>query len=213
MLHEGPEAKRGVRNRVLAWGLADFEDPELASTVHALARERWEIGLHASLASTETPERIVTEKNKLEAILGDRVDGVRQHHLRLRLPDRWDQFAGAGFVYDTSFGFRHTWGFRAGSAFPFTLAGSKGVLQLREVPLHIMDSTLASSQNAWAECTQALDAVQSVGGVLTVLFHQRYFDSHNYPGYADLFQRLVAEAQSRHAWIAPVREVVKVWFE
>src|SRR5205823_845466 len=28
MLHEGPEAKRGLRNRVLAWGLADFDDPE-----------------------------------------------------------------------------------------------------------------------------------------------------------------------------------------
>ena len=213
MLHEGPEAKRGVRNRVLAWGLADFEDPELSSTVRALARERWEIGLHASLASTVRPERIVTEKSKLEAIVGDRVDGVRQHHLRLGLPDRWDQFAGAGFAYDTSFGFQHTWGFRAGTAFPIPLAGSKDVLQLCEVPLHMMDSTLAFPQNAWAECTRALDAVQSVGGVLTVLFHQRYFDSHNYPGYADLFERLVAEAQSRRAWIAPVREVVKVWFE
>ncbi len=211
LLHEGPEAKRGLRNRVLAWGLADFEDPELASIVTSLANERWEIGLHASLASTVSPERIALEKRKLEAIVGVKVEGVRQHHLRLRLPDRWDQFARAGLAYDSSFGFRHTWGFRGGTAFPHLLAGTKDALPLHEVPLHIMDSVLAHYHDAWTECLRALDAVQAVGGVLTVLFHQRYFDSRNYPGYADLFERLIAEARGRRAWIAPVGEVMKAW--
>ena len=211
MLHEGPEAKQGIRNRILAWGLADFENPELASTVISLAREGWEIGLHASLASTASQDRISLEKRKLEAIVGGKVHGVRQHHLRLLLPDRWDEFAGAGLAYDSSFGFRHTWGFRGGTAFPYFLAGSKNILPLREVPLHIMDSALARSHDAWAECTQALDAVQSVGGVLTVLFHQRFFDSRNYPGYADLFERLIAEAKRRQAWIGPAGEVLRAW--
>jgi len=211
MLHEGAEAKRGLRNRVLAWGLADFEDPELASTVTSLARERWEIGLHASLASTMSPARISLEKRKLEAIVGLKIEGVRQHHLRLQLPERWDQFARAGLGYDSSFGYRHTWGFRSGTAFPHLLAGSHAVLGLHEVPLHIMDSALAPAPDAWAECMRALDAVQAVGGVLTVLFHQRYFDSRNYPGYADLFERLIAEARGRRAWIGPVGEVMKAW--
>ena len=55
------------------------------------------------------------------------------------------------------------------------------------------------------------EARQGVGGVLNVLFHQRYFDSRNYPGYADLFERLIAEARGRRAWIAPVGEVMKAW--
>ena len=211
MLHEGAEAKRGLRNRVLAWGLADFEDPELASIVTSLAHERWEIGLHASLASTVSPERISVEKRKLEAIVNVKVEGVRQHHLRLRLPDRWDQFARAGLAYDSSFGFGHTWGFRGGTAFPHLLAGTKDALPLHEVPLHIMDSVLAHYHDAWTECLRALDTVQGVGGVLNVLFHQRYFDSRNYPGYADLFERLIAEARGRSAWIAPVGEVMKAW--
>jgi len=211
MLQEGAQAKRGPRNRILAWGLADFEHPELASTVVALAQDRWEIGLHASLASTAALDRLVLEKQKLEAIVGKNVDGVRQHHLRVKVPNRWDEFTRAGLVYDSSFGFRHTWGFRAGTAFPYSLAGSKDFLPLHEVPLHIMESTLASSDDAWGECVRALDAVESVGGVLTVLFHQRFFDAGNFPGYAELYERLVAEARRRGAWIGPGREVVRAW--
>lgn len=211
MLHEGPEAKRGLRNRALAWGLADFEDPEIASTVTSFARDNWEIGLHASLASTLSPDRIPLEKRKLEAIVGRKVNGVRQHHLRLHLPNRWDEFARAGLVYDSSFGFAHTWGFRGGTAFPHLLAGSKDVLSLHEVPLHIMDSALASCYDAWAECMRALDAVQSVGGVLTVLFHQRYFDLRNFAGYADLYESLILEAKRRHAWVATAGDVTGAW--
>ena len=74
-----------------------------------------------------------------------------------------------------------------------------------------MESTLASSDDAWAECVRALDVVESVGGVLTVLFHQRFFDVGNFPGYAELYERLVAEARRRGAWIGPVREVVRAW--
>ena len=74
-----------------------------------------------------------------------------------------------------------------------------------------MESTLASSDDAWGECVRALDAVESVGGVLTVLFHQRFFDAGNFPGYAELYERLVAEARRRGAWIGPGREVVRAW--
>ncbi len=213
MLHEGPEAKQGLRNRALAWGLADFENPELASTVTSLARDNWEIGLHASLASTVSPDRVALEKRKLEAIVGGKVDGVRQHHLRLRLPYRWDEFARTGLAYDSSFGFRNTWGFRGGTAFPHLLAGSESVLSLHELPLHVMDSALASSHDAWAECAQALDAVESVGGVLTVLFHQRYFDARNFPGYRELYESLIFEAKRRRAWVATAGEITGTWFQ
>ncbi len=211
LLHEGPAAKRGPRNRLLAWGLADFADPNVAAISQSLSREGWEIGLHASLASTESVERLALERRQLESILGAKVTGVRQHYLRLRLPERWDEFSREGFLYDASFGFRDTWGFRAGSAFPYRLAGSGGVLSLREVPLHIMDSTLAASDDAWGECLRAMDAVQSVGGVLTILVHQRYFDVRNFPGYAELYEQLLEEARRRGAWIARLQDVVRAW--
>jgi hypothetical protein len=211
LLHEGPEAKRGLRNRVLAWGLADFEDPEVAAVARSLSQGGWEIGLHASLASTESVDRLASERRKLESVLGAPVTGVRQHHLRLRLPERWDEFSKEGFVYDASLGFRDTWGFRAGTAFPYRLAGSSGLLGLEEISLQIMDSTLASCDDPWGECIRAMDMVQSVGGVLTVLFHQRFFDSRNFPGFVDLYERLLQEARARGAWIARAGDIVEAW--
>jgi len=213
LLHEGPEAKRGLRNRILAWGLADFMDPEVGSVVRSLSHERWEIGLHASLSSTESRPRLALEKRELESILGGTVNGVRQHHLRLRLPKRWEEFADAGFRYDASFGFRNDWGFRAGTAFPYCLAGSDALLPIEEISLQIMDSTLARYDDPWGECLRALDAVQSVGGVLSVLFHQRYFDEWNFPGYAKLYEALIAEAKRRGAWIATAGEVAGAWLQ
>ena len=211
LLHEGPEAKRGLRNRILAWGLADFMDPEVASVVRSLSDDGWEIGLHASLSSTESRLRLALEKRELESLLGGTVNGVRQHHLRLRLPNRWEEFADAGFRYDASLGFRNAWGFRAGTAFPYCLAGSDGLLPIEEISLQIMDSTLARYDDPWGECLRALDAVQSVGGVLTILFHQRYFDEWNFPGYAELYESLIAEAKRRGAWVATAGEVAGAW--
>ena len=211
LLHEGPEAKRGLRNRILAWGLADFMDPEVASVVRSLSHDRWEIGLHASLSSMESHLRLALEKRELESVLGGTIDGVRQHHLRLRLPSRWEEFADAGFRYDASFGFRNAWGFRAGTAFPYRLAGAHGLLPIEEISLQIMDSTLARYDDPWGECVRALNAVQSVGGVLTILFHQRYFDEWNFPGYAELYESLIAEAKRRGAWVATAGEVAGAW--
>ena len=211
MLHEGPEAKRGLRNRILAWGLADFKDPEVASVVRSLSHDGCEIGLHASLSSTESRQRLALEKHELESVLDGTVNGVRQHHLRLRLPNRWEEFADTGFQYDASFGFRETWGFRAGTAFPYRLAGTRGLLPIEEISLQIMDSTLERYDDPWGECVRALDAVESVGGILTVLFHQRYFDERNFPGYAELYESLIAEAKRRGAWIATAGEVAGAW--
>ncbi len=212
VLHEGREGEMtGLRGRLLSWGLADFAQPELAQEVQSLAENGWEIGLHASLSSVGRPSRISSEKRLLEDLLHVTTAGVRQHYLRLDLPRRWEEFANAGFVYDSSYGFRDRWGFRSGSAFPFQLWGRDTGLDLWELPLHLMEATLEHADDPATECTRMLDEVASVGGVMTVLFHQRYFDSRNYPGYTELYQRILREATARGAWIGRAADMLEAW--
>ena len=212
VLHEGHEGEMGgIRGRLLSWGLADFLDPELAQEVRSLAEDGWEIGLHASLSSVSCPSRLSLEKRLLEDLLHATTVGVRQHYLRLNLPARWDEFADAGFAYDTSYGFSDRWGFRSGTAFPFRLWGREGGLDLWELPLHLMEATLEQAKDPATECTRILDEVASVGGVMTVLFHQRYFDSRNYPGYTELYEQILREAKTRGAWIGGAEDMLEAW--
>jgi len=212
VLHEGHEGEMaGLRGRLLSWGLADFINPELAQEVRSLAEGGWEIGLHASLSSVSCPDRLSLEKDLLEDLLHANTIGVRQHYLRLNLPGRWEEFVDAGFAYDSSFGFSDRWGFRSGTAFPFRLWGHDGRLDLWELPLHLMEATLEQAEDPAAECNRMLDEVASVGGVMTVLFHQRYFDSRNYPGYAELYERILQEAKARGAWIGRAEDMLEAW--
>lgn len=212
VLHEGPEFHRAsLRNRLLRWGLADFMAPGIADTVRSLSADGWEVGLHASLASVRNPRRIREETSLLREILGSEPLGVRQHYLELDLPNRWEEFSAAGFHYDSSFGLRDRFGFRGGTCFPFALWGRERVLPLLEIPLHLMDATLADERDPKATCLRLMDAVQAEGGVLTLLFHQRYYDPANFPGYSELYEEILDEAHRRGAWIARARDVAEAW--
>src|SRR5439155_13636942 len=113
---------------------------------------------------------------RLSDLLGTEPKGVRQHYLRVDLPERWNTFQNAGFAYDSSQGFATVCGFRGGTAFPYRLWNGRGLLPLLEVPLHMMEKALRPEADPRRACRAMIDAVHRVGGVLTVLFHQRFFD-------------------------------------
>jgi peptidoglycan/xylan/chitin deacetylase (PgdA/CDA1 family) len=166
----------------------------------------WEVGLHGSLRSYDDPERLAHEKAVLEEVLAHRVQGGRQHYLRLSVPETWEHQAAAGLDYDASLGSSDEYGFRHGYDLVRPFDDEFVVF-----PLTLMEQTLPDPDDrfdaAWAACERLLSEAAANDAVMTVLWHPRYFNPEEFPGYQRLYRRLVTEALERGAWVGPPGEL------
>lgn len=76
------------------------------------------LGLHPTFASFKTKGVIRKEKELLEKISGQNITSSRQHFLRFRLPDTFEELIRAGITDEYSMGFAEQVGFRCGTARP-----------------------------------------------------------------------------------------------
>jgi hypothetical protein len=162
-----------------------LEDPEIRGLFAAIHARGHRIGLHPGFETFLDAARTRDEFERLRRScdrLGIRQDrwGGRQHYLRWRNPDTWQNWDDAGLDYDASVGFADHVGFRAGTCreFPvFNLLTSRP-LELREKPLVAMDRTLLDpsymglSAVACRARMQGLAATcRRFGGTLSILWH------------------------------------------
>jgi hypothetical protein len=117
------------------------------------------IGLHPSYYSTEQPQLIAIEKNRLESILQKKVTHSRQHYLRYKQLETFSALAEL-FEVDYSMGYAETFGFRAGTSLPFYHFDLKNnaASNLLHIPCCIMEGTFAEDLNL--KPTDALDIIK-----------------------------------------------------
>lgn len=189
-----------LRNWFEHLGRYDPWSEEVVDALHDLDDGGWEVGLHASLQSFGDRNRLSEEKDALERVLGHTVNGVRQHHLQLEVPDTWRDHAAVGLQYDASLGSATTYGFQNG----FDIRRPFGD-EFTVFPLTLMDQTLPDPadnfDDAWSVCKELLDEAAANGAVMTILWHLRYFSEDEFPGYRRLYRRLVERAQKLGAWV------------
>jgi len=189
----------------------DFEDKNIAEIIQALHTNGWEVGLHGSFYSYNNFDLLKKEKEKLEKVLGTKVVGIRQHNLNLEIPTTWKIQEKLGFEYDTSLGFNNRVDF-PGTCFPFYPADEKGrQMKILEIPLAIEDIALFRYEDPWRICLKMIDLTEKKGGVLTVLWHHTVFNELEYPGWAEIYKRMIKVCRQRGAWIATAREIAKWW--
>jgi peptidoglycan/xylan/chitin deacetylase (PgdA/CDA1 family) len=186
-------------------GRYDPTDPELADVFRALERGGWEVGLHGSYESADDRERLRAEKRTLEGVLEGSVVGGRQHYLNLVGQRSWAHHRAIGLEYDASYGSSTRYGFD----------GRYDVLRPFDdsfvvFPLTLMERALLPSapslEWAWRECRRLLEEAHEHDAVMTVLWHPRYMNEDEFPGYRTLYERLIREAKAMGAWIGPCRE-------
>lgn len=189
-------------NWVQHLGRYDPTDGPVAEAIGRLDDGGWEIGLHGSYHSQLNPDLLIQEKEALERTVGHPVRGVRQHYLRMVRPDTWQFQADAGLAYDTSLGSGTTFGFKSGHS-PFQPFDDEFTV----FPLTMMDQAVmnaAPSRAAvWAACRAVLDEAAERGAVITIDWHQRVFNDREFPGYRDIYRRIVEYAQAAGAWVGP----------
>lgn len=213
-LHESGRPKlTSPRSLVLFGGRYSLDDPRIRQVIQDLDAGGWEIGLHGSYLSCIDRKLLRWEKEKLEAIVGHAVCGVRQHYLRLDVPVTWRIQTGLGFVYDSSLGYSDRVGFRWQAHFPFypldPLTGER--IPVLQIPLVAMDGPLMACQDPWAEALRLVDEAQTNEGVLTLNWHQRVFNPWESKIDQDIYTRIVQECRRCGAWIATLAQIAE-WF-
>jgi len=183
-------------------GRYDVTSDRIATALRDLDAGGWEVGLHGSIPAHVEPERLRTEKERIERVLGHEIRGVRQHYLRLDGERTWRSQTDCGLAYDASLGSGETVGFEYGDRpfHPFDDA-------FAVFPLTAMEQAIpgvgADGDRAWQVCEGLLQEAAEREAVMTVLWHPRYFNAHEFPGYRSLYRRLVERALAMGAWVGP----------
>jgi len=220
------ERRRGATGSSF-YVIASHHDPHDGAAADAYSRLRprlvetlleagGEVGLHGSYTAADDPARLAAEKQKLEALAGP-ITGHRYHYLRVDPLRNLAPLVYVGLRYDTTLGFPDALGFRAGIARPFRPWDfeREEPLDLIEVPLAVMDATLAeerylglAAKRAEPQLMQLLDRAAEFGGAFAVLWHPDRFDPATSGGWDRLYSRLLAGAQERGGSCVPAAELV-----
>ena len=185
-------------------GRYDLSSPEIADVVRDLDAGGWEVGLHGSYHSPTDREGLRAEKETIEDVLGREVVGGRQHYLRLRRPETWRHHRAIGLRYDASLGSGTECGFQYGYR-PLRPFDDAFVV----FPLTIMEQALPDPgtryRAAQRTCDRLLAEAVENDAVMSVLWHPRYFNEDEFPGYRRLYRWLVEQALELGAWVGTPR--------
>ncbi|MDR0428365.1 MAG: polysaccharide deacetylase family protein [Dysgonamonadaceae bacterium] len=136
------------------------------------------IGLHPSYESFRNLEMLMKEKMDLERILERKVNVSRQHFLRMRSPETFQELNLTGIQEDYSLAFAHAPGFRSGTAVPYFFYDiqkeEKSSLMIH--PTIVMDSTFIyhmklTPVQALEKIKKLADECKKSGGDFLSLWH------------------------------------------
>jgi peptidoglycan/xylan/chitin deacetylase (PgdA/CDA1 family) len=185
--------------------------------IRAIDLAGWEVGLHGSYHSATERDLLSHERQQLEEILDHDIISTRQHWLHYEVQVTPGLQREAGFKVDSTQGLNRSIGFRAGTAFPYWCWDyQKGEsLPVLEVPQHIMDAGLFAPNGlqykealAIKHSMEIMDAVESVGGCLTLNWHPH---NVNDAKHWHVYKTLLEEANRRNAWGCSVGELYQWW--
>ena len=180
----------------------DVRHPKIAEVIRQLDAGGWEVGLHGSYHSFRDPDRLADEKRTLEDVLGRPIRGGRQHYLRLQVPETWRYHTEVCLQYDASLGSTVDYGFQHGYDVvrPFDDEFVVFPLTAMEIALPDPGESFEASRDA---CRRLLAEAAENGAVMTVLWHPRFFNEGEFPGYRRLYRQLIEAALEANAWVGP----------
>jgi hypothetical protein len=213
------ESARGIRSTFFFLAVRedrfgrryDVGSPPFRRFIRSLLEHGHAAGLHGGIEGYLSRETFVEERRIVSEAAGRPVAGVRQHYLRLRVPETWIAQSEAGLGYDASLGFADAPGFRGGTSFPFRPEAPRDFLVF---PLNGMDRALAAAGLTGAEAWDRWSLpARRAGGLVDILWHPYYIDPDLGPEREPLARALldwVAEKRSE-AWVATLDEIASWW--
>jgi len=152
------------------------------------------------------------ERARIGGLVDTDAPGVRMHWLYFdaNAPARLE---AAGFSYDSTVGYNHTVGYRAGTSQVFKPLATQNLLEL---PMHIMDTALfypsylnLSPRQADVTVLPLIENSVCFGGVLTVNWHDRSLAPERL--WDNFYSHLLERLSARNPWFATAAQTV-AWF-
>jgi len=200
-----------VTGRHAAWRATAYDVGDIESWIAILDKEGCELGVHG-IDAWHSVEKGRAELSRIAESTGRSQIGVRMHWL-LRNAHTSSVLDQSGYAYDSTAGYNETVGYRCGTTQAFRPLGAKTILEL---PLHIQDGALfysnrldLSEPEAEERCKNMIQNAGELGGVLTVLWHDRSHGPERFWG--DFYIDLVGVLKSSDAWFATAAQAVN-WF-
>jgi hypothetical protein len=188
-----------------------YDVTDLPKWTGTLLEEGCEIGVHG-IDSWHSVEKGRAELSRIAAITGKPKSGIRMHWL-LGDKNTIRVLEEAGYDFDASVGYNDTIGYRSGTSQVYRPLEAQTLL---EIPLHIQDGALfypqkldLSEHEAWERCGALIENAKSLGGVLTVLWHDRSHGPERFWG--GFYIRLVQAFKSLNVWFGSAAQIVG-WF-
>lgn len=177
-----------------------------------------ELGVHGGYYRFNDAEKYRASAQAIEDIFGVRPTGIRNHLLRFSYPETWRAQAAAGLAYDATYGRPRCLGARSGLPVPFFAYDDPGqrALDLLELPLTVMDTTLfrylgLSGEAALATAWRAVEQVVAVGGLVTLLWHNNFFNEPEYWDWHMVYEKLLERLAVLQPWCATGAEINRWW--
>lgn len=184
-----------LENRKLRNSDYSIDDPRIQRLMKRIESRGFEQGLHKSISSLGFKEEIAKLPFSCRA--------NRNHFLRLRLPEHFQEMEESGLKLDFSVGFAEEFGLRNNYALPYRpydLHQMK-TLSVVYVPLMIMDTTnWTYKQYSMAEFRDkavALIEEHDKNAVISILWHNKYFTDMKFDGYLDVYRTLLKLCRER----------------
>lgn len=208
VLHDRRWRRRGARY--------DVDSPAMKRIAKMILEAGGEIGLHGGYYRFNQADGYRQSRDALRRALGVEAVGIRNHFLRFSGPETWRAQAAAGFQYDSTFGHSDRAGPRDGRMQPFfpddPETGRK--MGLLELPLTVMDMTLFRNPNhdgpaALEAAWQAILPVIQAGGLVTLLWHNDYFNEREFQDWQWTYEQLLARLAEAKPWCATGAEIAE----
>lgn len=189
-----------------------YDVSDIKQEVKKLASSGCEIGLHG-IDAWHDSKNGREELERISQVVGGSNIGVRMHWLFYNdyTPKILED---SGFIYDSTYGYNESVGYKGGTTQVFRPLGVKRLLEL---PLHIQDTALFYSGRMGLSENKAMGIVKELfnnatryGGVLTINWHQRSIGPERF--WDGFYIKLIEELKKLNVWFGTARQVVK-WFD
>ena len=161
----------------------DYNTPAMKTLIRKI-NESTEIGIHPSFSSNKSLKKMLSEKERLEFIIGKKIQKSRQHYLKIRFPNTYLNLVKAGITEDYSMGFPEKTGFRAGTCKPFYFYDLKNevITNLKIYPVTCMEATFLyyekiSPENAMKKILDLMKTVHTYSGTFVPIWHNENLTS------------------------------------
>lgn len=195
-----------------------LEDSRVRALGRMLLDGGCEIGVHGGWYDLDSPTGYRRSAERVKEAFGIRPVGIRNHYLRLSGEATWSAQVDAGYEYDSTFGWADRPGHRDGKTHPFMpfIDSTPDRNRFVVLPLVVMDTSLfrylkLDCRQAVAEVTRLADLSERAGGLLSLLWHNNFFDEPEYAEWEEAYRIVLERLASRRPYCGTGAEIAAWW--